>query len=257
MPRNGKSKSKAKGKRKGNVSKNIKDEIKKELHKRIEDKQVYHSYPLTSHNSGIDVSGDAIQLIANMSKSVNEGGRIGNSIQCKRIRVTGHFIITTIGNETTSTYKHNIVVRLMCIKVKNFPEVSSAIGSYAFWMPSLLQKGNSTSAFTGLIDDLYAPINRDLITVKYDKLFRVSQGYYNTGDNTYPPSMDTCKMFDFTIKNKKILKFDDFTNAGLTPINDAGYIMMLGYCFLDGTAPDTVSTSIKLAFNSAMYYEDA
>lgn len=252
-----KNRKKSSSKSKRTTEDKIKDIVKKEIHKNTEDKQAFLHYPLTGHNSGVDSFGDAVQVLPNIGKSVNENGRIGNQIKAKNITVRGHFILTTIGNETTSTFKHNIVVRLMCVKVKNYPEVSSAKTNYSSWMPSLLRKGGTTSGFTGTIEDLYAPINTDAVTVCYDKKFRISQGYYNTANNQYPPSMDTCKMFKFKLKNSKILKYDDYVNSGLTPVNDAGYVMLCGYCFLDGTSPDTISTSIDLSFNTVFNYEDA
>jgi len=237
-------------------SQSIRALVKREIHRNIENKSAYHSYALTGHNSSIANMGDAIQVFPNIQKSINENGRVGAHIKQMSMVVRGHFILSTIGNETTSTFKHNIAVRVMCVKVKQFRNVKDAINNYSIWMPSLLSKGSSGAAFTGVIDDLYADLNTDVVTKKYDKIFRVSQGYYNTGDNSYPPSLNTAKMFSFNIKDKSLLRYDDSVDSGLTPTN-SGYVMLLGYVFLDGTTPDTVSTTINMAFNTSVKYEDA
>ena len=124
-------------------------------------------------------------------------------------------------------------------------------------MPFLLQNGANSQAFTGLIQDLYLPINRNAITVYSDKVHYVSVPFLGVATAIGQYTLDayrTTRFFRMNIKCKnKKLTYQDGNN---TPLNFAPMIIM-GYSHLDGSAPDTVSAVVSLAYSSVFLYEDA
>jgi len=67
---------------------------------------------------------------------------------------------------------------------------------------------------------------------------------------------NTIKFFNFSLKVKnKLLRYDSAVGSDVEPTNYAPFIC-LGYTFLDGTSPDTVSTNVSLSYDSVLTYED-
>ena len=106
-----------------------------------------------------------------------------------------------------------------------------------------------------------ADVNKDAITVYYDKVFYVQNPFspavlFGAQQNLLMP-LETCKFFNVNLKLKnKTLKYDSAIDSGLTPTN-FNPVMILGYCYLDGSSPDTVTTQISMSFDSYLDYEDA
>lgn len=235
------------------ASKAFSKAVQKLIHKDAETKQCFTSVNNTNFNSGINSSGDCQQLIANIAQNAYDNGRIGDQIRAQSIVIKG--AINT--NLTYQSYSNcRLGVRLMIIQPKSYSSLGAIQANVATWSATLLKKGGSTTAFTGTMSDLWAPINTDAITKYYDKVFYVNTPYVATsvGDlSTY----NSVKFFSKTLKlRNKLIKFDSSIDSGLTPTN-YNPIMVLGYCHLDGSAGDTVTTQIFLSFDAVMNYEDA
>lgn len=134
--------------------------------------------------------------------------------------------------------------------------LSSKIGT-------LLLKGGTTTSFAGNLQDLYAPINRNVFTVHHDKKFYLRQDYINTIGAAAPSTTinqdisKTVKFFNLSVKCRgRILKYDEDVGSDLLPNNFAPFIL-LGYSYLDGSSPDTISTKVGLCYDSVFKYEDA
>ena len=78
-------------------------------------------------------------------------------------------MITNLTNNTYSDVR--IAVRMMIVSPKGYAGYEPAFNSAVTWLGYLLKRGGSTMGFTGLVADLYTPINHDAITTHYDKLF--------------------------------------------------------------------------------------
>lgn len=244
-------------------SKQLIQAVRKIVNKDQETKQAYTSSgdSLTFFNSGINSAGDMIQIMPNIQQGVGAHQRIGEQILAKNLSVKG-YIKLNVNDVSDSTKLTNVIARMMVVTMKTRPCFYDATGSPAT-LASLLKKGGTTVGFTGVLSDIYAPINTDAFTVHYDKRFYLSQSYVNVTGAAPPTTIlaqdisKTVKFFKFNVrcKNKK-LKYDEDVGSDLYPTN-FGPMLLLGYSYLDGSSADTVSTNLSLQFDSVFNYEDA
>lgn len=243
-------------------SKSFTKAVEKIIHKDVETKSIYTQQYNTQFNSGINSSGDALSIIANMSNGTSDSARIGDQIRGQKIRIKGHFISRFTGSTGTTYYQNcRIGVRLMIVQPKMYSSAGAISANATTWMSTLLKRGASTVGFTGIIPDLYSDINTDAITKYYDKVFYIQNPYSNavfgsTMTNLLMPD-GTTRFFSKTINLKnKVLKYDSSIDSGLTPTN-YNPVMVLGYAYLDGSSADSITTQIAMSFGSYLDYEDA
>lgn len=266
----GKSKAiKSKRVNKPKMEKKIKAIVQKELNKDVEDKMAYFNPgdSLISFNSGISSASDMLQIIPNISNGNTDNSRIGDQLTAKRLKISGHIRLypkTQTGTVSNEPKLSNVVCRLMVLSVKSNPSYPSATLQPGI-LSSLLKKGGTTTAFTGVLSDIHAPINTDIFTCHYDTNFYLSQDYVfvpsSTG-GTYTNSAvavdvkDSIRFFNINLKVKnKVLKYDS-VNGGILPTN-YGAFMVLGYSYLDGSSPDSLNTQVGMQYISTLNFEDA
>lgn len=243
--------------------------VQKVVHKDVENKIAYRTTGdgLINFNSGIgngvSPGGDLMFLMPDINKSVDENGRIGEQIRAQKLIVRGH-IRLDIDTATNYAPNRRIGVRLMVVQAKRFPSGLDAYNNASSWLGGLLKKGGTTSYFTGQIQDLYAPINTELVTKYYDRVVYLSQSYLKEFVGAASASgqvaldvRSTVKFFNIRIplRNKKLL-YDASAYSNLSPTNFAP-ILLVGYAHLDGTTPDTATTAVGLCYDSHLEYEDA
>lgn len=235
------------------ASKALKKIIQKEIHKDLEDKIAYKSLFNASYNSGIDSQADASTLIPFVNKGTGAADRIGEEIRLKSLNIKG-FILANVGYNSVSNCR--IGVRLMIVQPRAYKGYDAVYNSATTWMSSLLRRGNLTYNFTGEVYDYLSPINSDAIITYVDKRFIIENPiqYTAVGELT---TYHSTKPFNINLKvhNKKI-RYDASNNGGISPI-DFTPVILLGYCHLDGSAPDTLTTQIKMNYITTMKYEDA
>lgn len=236
-------------------------QVKKVVSSLAETKEVYVSSgnSLIFYNSGIDSVGDFTQILPAVAQSLGDNGRIGDQIRGRSLNVKGYLRLV-INEVNDSTKLPQVAVRMMIVSLKNksnFGDVTSS----ATPLNTLLKKGGTTTNFTGVLSDLNAPINRDVYTVHVDKKYYLKQDFLNVSGPS-PPSQiisqdisKTIKFFNFNIKCKKMMRFDNNITSGTYPTNFAPF-MLLGYSYLDGSAPDTLSTNLGLNYSSTFSFED-
>lgn len=235
----------------------IKDLIKKVIHEQAETKQGWTTFNPTFFNSGINSSGDACRLIPDMTKGTDDNDRVGDQIKVQKFTISGHILFAPQGPSQSDSYRR-VACRLMVVSPKAFAGYRSAVDNATTWMSYLIKKGGTTTNFSGLISDLYAPINHDAITSHYDEVFFVNQSFFTSSTGAMAGDMNqSTRFFKINLKVKnKTFKYDDTIDSGLTPSN-ACYILLCGYVFLDGSSPDTLSTRIQLGYSSMIDYEDS
>lgn len=261
-PARGKRRISRRGNRRGRKSALVR-RIKEVVSSLTEDKQAYLATgnSLIKFNSGIDSVGDMIQVLPNIAQGVGENQRIGNQIRAKSLNIKG-FVKLDVNETADSTANPNVVVRMMVVSMKTCPSFTDAQGQ-APKVGTLLKKGGTTTAFAGNLQDIYAPINRDVFTVHHDRKFYLRQDFINTVGAS-PPSTTiaqdiskTVKFFNLSVKCRgRILKYDEDVGADISPSN-FGPFLLLGYSYLDGSTPDVISTKVGLCFDSMFTYEDA
>lgn len=237
--------------------------VKKVIHSQSEDKMAYASSGDTPiyFNSGITSASDIQTVLPQINENANDNGRIGDELRAKRLRLRGHIILSD--NTDNNMWNKRVGVRLMIVSPKRFPNIDDAYSNFSAWNTALLKRGGTQVGYTGLVRDLYTPINTDEITCYYDKVFYLSQDRVfewvnttNVGSKATQGIRDTVKFFNISIPcyNKK-LHYDQGASSNLQPTN-YGPFLLLGYSFLDGSSADTVSTRIGLVYDSYFTYED-
>lgn len=242
------------GKSRPKVSKGLKKKIQSVIDSNNENKQAYQSVTNVNYNSGILNALDCNYLLPNISNSTSDNGRIGDQVKCMRLNIKGHMIT----NLTSTVYSNvRLCVRMMIVQPKQYNSKSAIDANATTWMGALLRKGGTVTGFTGVVSDLYAPINSDLITTYYDKLLYVKCPYVpGVTDGAWPTSQST-KFFNINLRVKnKILKYDSTESGGLLPTNYCP-TLILGYSKLDSGAPDTVTTNINLSWISTLDFQDS
>lgn len=245
--------------RKSEFTKNVKAVISA----MTESKKAFHTSgnTLTMFNSGIDSNGDILQVLPAISNGNTDGTRIGDEIRAQSLNVKG-YVKLAVNAVDNSTKLPAVAVRVMCVSFKNRACYSDAALA-GTQLISLLQKGTTTVGFTGLLSDLYAPINTEGFTVHHDEIIYLNQTYIAAIGASQPSARvpidakDTVKFINFNVrcKNRK-LHYDEDFGAGIYPTNFSP-VMLLGYTYLDGSAADTVSTNVGLQYDSTFRYEDA
>jgi len=236
--------------------------VQKAINKDVENKTIYTQQFNTFFNSGMTTAADCLQVVANMGNGTADFQRIGDQVRAQRLRIKGHFISRFTGSAGTTYYQNcRIGVRILVVQPKMYTDLTTIQNNATTWLPTLLKRGGTTVAFTGIVPDLYSDVNTDAITKYYDKVWYIQNPYSNAalfsgGNNLVMPD-GTTRFFSktFNLRNK-LLRYDSSISAGLTSTN-YNPVMLLGYVYLDGSTPDTVTTQIAISFDSYMDYQDA
>lgn len=236
--------------------------VKKVIHSQVETKMAYltnSNASLIKYNSGIDSAGDYTPILPAITESVNENGRIGDQIRTSSLNLRGY--IKFDYSSVPASKVCSVGVRMMIVSLKS-ASTSDAVNASTVPLTNLLKKGGTSVAFTGVLSDLTAPINNDLFTVHHDKLMYLKQDMIiqnGTVSNDWVMG-DVSKLirfFNISVKCKnKLLKYEDGISGGIYPTNFYPFLL-LGYSYLDGSAPDVITTPLGLEFTSTLRYEDA
>lgn len=237
--------------------------VKRIISSLAETKCAFHNSgdSLTKFNSGINATGDLLQVVPNIAQGTGDSNRIGAQIRAKSLRIKG-FVKLDVNDVDDSTKLPAVLVRMMVVSMKPAPSYQDAI-TLASKVGTLLKKGATTVAFTGVLGDINADINTDVFTVHHDQKFYLNQSYINAVGAT-PPSTriaqdvsNTVKFFDINVRCKdRLLRYDEDVGSNVLPGN-FGPFMLLGYSYLDGSTPDVLDTKVGLQYESMLKFEDA
>jgi len=236
-------------------TKSFKKAVQKIIHSDVETKQAYHIMAPTNFNSGIDAAGDAIRILPNVSQGVDVSNRIGNQLTARKLTLTGAITWSPSIGSFGIYPNTRIGVRLFVIQPRQYSDIASVQANTATWMPTLLQKGSTATAFTGAINDLWAPINTEAFIKYYDKVHYLNGTYQATAVGM-SQLLGSTKIFKIPLKcRNKVLKYEN----ALSSVNPTNYapVFCIGYAHMDGSAPDVVSTAIVVQWDAVFDYEDA
>lgn len=230
--------------------------VKKVIHADVETKQAFHAVQAVSYNSGINAVGDATRVIPTITQGVGDNQRIGDQLRAQTCSIKGAIVYNPSTGQYGTYANARLGVRMMIVQPKaysNLDDVQTTIGT---WGAYLLKKGGSVVGFTGVLSDLWAPINSDAITKYYDKVFYLDAPYQATAVGSTVMGRST-RMFSINMKlRNKVLKYDGTISGGSNPTNYAP-VLIIGYAHMDGSSPDSVTTAIQLSYDSVFNYEDA
>lgn len=223
-----------------------------------ETKEIYTFANSMARNSGITVGTNCFFLIGNVSQGSGEAQRVGDEISAKSMTLKGAIVYNPSTGQFGTYANTRLMVRVMIVQPKMYKDYTSIFGNATTWMPTLLSKGISTVGFTGLLDDLWAPINTETITVYMDKLIPLQGVFQQTAAGITEMQGSTkffSKTFRFPGAGKKF-KYDPAFNGGTMPTNFCP-VLIMGYSHLNGGTPDVVTTAIEYSATCLVKYKDS
>lgn len=223
------------------------------IHKSVESKQAFHNQPYYAKVSGITAVNDILRVLPAIDNGTGPYQRIGDQLKCQSLNIKGNILLNA---QLTSTFSFTrVAVRLMVVTPKRYGTYLDVTGQ-SNWLSGFLQKGAATTQFTGAQSDLFASINREAITVHYDKVYYLNSTYQATAVGYAAPE-NSIKFFNINIKCKnKILKYDPSISSTLLPTNFAP-VLLFGYVFMNGAEPTVVNTPVSVQFDTLFTFEDA
>lgn len=241
----------------------LKKMIRKVIHEQAENKQAFSSLggsSLVYYNSGISATGDMVSVLPNVTAGTADNNRIGDQIRAQKLNLRGYIKLDINTSGASNSDLTSVIARLFVVSLKSKPNFTEASSS-STPLSGLLKKGGTTTGFTGVLSDIYAPVNTDLWTVHADKRFYLNQSMiqnFNSTTNAIVPLdvKNTVKFFNINVKCKnKLLKYDSNVSSGLLPTN-YGPIFILGYSFLNSASPDVISARVGVNWVSTFDFED-
>jgi len=221
-----------------------------------ETKQAFHAVQAVSYNSGINAIGDATRIVPSIGQGTGDFQRIGDQLKALSLTVKGAIVYNPSVGQYGTYANSRLGVRMMIVQPRQFNNLDDVQANAGAWLTFLLKKGGTTTAFTGILSDLWAPINSDGIIKYYDKVFYMDAPYQQTAVGSTTMGKST-RLFKHTMKlRNKTLKYDSSISGGLNATNYAP-VLLLGYTHMDGSAPDVATTAIQLSYDTVFNYEDA
>lgn len=226
--------------------KSVKDIVKKELSEELEEKHAITEYSsvLINRNipSGVVLNGQGnfFKILPEISQSTTGGAgrayneRIGNEINLKSISINGILNYADANVTQIDLPDQKIALRVMILRAKEVNDQELLFDN----MPtdSLLRFGFQTgssgpTAFNGNALDPWREINRDVFSVRYDKVFYLDAPLAQPGltdvDLAFVPSRSRIFRHKLTF-GKNGLKLKYSTSAD-DMANNFPYFMVMGY----------------------------
>jgi len=249
--------------KKTNSVKTIRKIVKKEMSRANENKEVCQTDQyMEIYQSGIStITGSTVVTLSpTIAQSVNENGRIGNSVKLKNLFLRGYMSIypqntlSVITNSQAPEMIGQFNVRLFIGKLKFSIGAPTTID-----FDQLLRTGGLTSPFNSSTSlSLLRTVNTEYFTVYYDKIHKIGfQNGNNNGvttglhNNDYKLSklikINCTKMF------KKTLIFNDTANQ---PSN-CGLFMWAGIVDSLGSQYTSTDALVQFAYDLEYSYEDS
>jgi len=216
---------------------------------------------LTSFNSGINATGDYLRLVPQITNGTDSNQKLGDQIKAQSLSVQGYIRAVSNPNSNTAQNIPQMVVRIFCVSLKE-KSAWNNITSSTTPLTSLLDKGSTTTGWSGVLSDIYAPVNRNIFTVHGDKLYYLSQNQMTGQPDATDPVIATnvreaVRFFKFNVKCKdKLIRYDQIIESGSSPTNFNPFLL-IGYAYLSGDSPDSITTNLGVHYNTTFKYEDA
>lgn len=236
--------------------KSFKKAVQRVIDKNVETKHAFTTLDPTQFNSGISGGGDIRQVLPNITTGTADNARIGDQIRLKSMTIKGSVIWNPVVNNFGTYASARLYVRMFIVAPKYY-STTAAVQNNTGWLDLLLKKGGTTSGFTGVMSDLWAPVNTDAVTKYYDKVVRLEGIYGNNTSNLILSGGD--KFFSKTFRFRgagKLLKYDSAVSSGLQPTNFAP-VFLLGYVYANNSSPTTLTTDVACQWDCNFNYQDA
>ena len=236
--------------------------IRSVINRELETKYVATTNPSVNFNSTISTWGEMYSALPSLPQTNNP------SDPSSRINSQ----VTPMDAKLDLTVGIGAINRTVAIKVdvfvltrkpnRYYPDTQALAGS-----PQLLLTGvpgTNTTNYTGTLTNRVFRINYDEFTVLHKRTFILGgnvglpNGDTTAGNAPNLPSGCMSRSFTFHLKAPKTLKYNENTASinALYPNNYAPFFCV-GYCKLDGTAPDVTYQALSCSWTASMTFNDA
>lgn len=205
-----------------------------------------------AHNSAMGQS-DQFRVMPAVGPGTGDFQRVGDTI-----RPTGLWLRGVIAMNT-STIKP-LAVRILCLQFKGNKTWTAAQNAWSTNSDykNLLKYNTETGSadnleFTGNQQDLFMPVNREMFDVLGDRTLKLT-GHLNNTATESAPHGTLSRSFAMKIRTPPVIRYSNSTTT--EPQNFAPFFTV-GYSYLDGTAPDTVTTAVIANVYAQLYYKDS
>jgi len=228
----------------------------------LETKYVAVQYNDQQFNSGITSGFSEMYSLIPMCQPPTTAGdaagdwqRANNDIT--PISVRTHWTFTCSPGEPNRSV--NIIGVLYCLQAKSIRHFND-LNTYLAG-PSFLKSGNSgqVQQFNGFPGDIMAPINIENFTLLHKKTFHLQKNVgAQNGDTTSastPNSSPSVFQHSYSLKVPKQYRY----SPGSGEIYPQGHapFWVVGYCHVDGTAPDVLNRDLTASWRTDMTFKDA
>lgn len=206
------------------------------------------------HNSAIGTA-DWYRIIPQIPAGVGDNQRTGDRVSPTTLMLRG-----MVARADPALNNRPIMVRVLALQLKGERYFQTSQTAWAGGAYSSLLKYNTellsgpaeVQPFTGLQQDLYQPVNREVFDVLGERFIKLDG--HLAGSVESSPVSTLAKNFNMKIKTPKVLRYGNTANQ--LPENFAPFLSV-GYAYMDGSAPDVVATQVVVNAFAHLYYKDA
>lgn len=204
---------------------------------------------------------DALGSIYQMVQGTSQQTRVGNRINIKRLIFRG-IVAPNVYNATSNPTPNPFMLRMLIVSTKRNVAGQSVADIYNICNNTIFANGATSLGMLGTLYDIITPYNNDVITVHYQKTFKIGYESY-TGVTGGSDVTQTKASNDYRLNGRwsincakyvnKVLRFND--NAGGTTSRQV-YVVFQPVNF-NGSIPVSTTTPAGLIAGVDLFYTDA
>jgi len=230
--------------------------------RQAETKYAFGSEAPTGFNSAITSTAEWYNCIPDVRMAGTDSygcqpyHRVGVKIEPTILKLNWHIGFTS---DLTRSCDDQVVLYVFKVKgINRFDNAVSGGDANAF----LDQAQGGLVGFTGYLQQLMTPVNKEQFTLVHRKVIHLQKGVGLVNNDTttgYAGNGNkTAQFVSLNMTNLPKLVYDDEA-TGVTPSQPNNYslIWALGYAHTDGTPPDSIRQDIQVTFTKQLYFKDS
>lgn len=223
------------------LSKPVSTLVKREIDKEDETHTTYQHFRRTQFDNIPTGISRAVGIFPPINQGDSRTERIGSKVKLVSGYTKGLITIPAgdnpiLGNED----RCDIMFRLMCVSPKQFDAPQGWVNQYVTQIfPNFFKPGDSGVAPAGTMNDIWQPINRDVLTVHYDKTFHLKRDnpYFLDPTSTSGAAAQRPVSIPFTIKHKVKNKILHYSGSSASVSSNYDPRIICTWAYTDGAAP--------------------
>lgn len=225
-----------------------------------ENHQTFRHYRRTQWNNIPDNQLRCIQLFPPINQDTTRATRLGSELKLTSGVTKGVISIPADDNVYTPLNngdRADIMLRLFVVSAKGGVNNNFWINQYVSQiLPNFLKPADAGVPLTGTNVDMWSPVNHDLITVHYDKVFRLKRGvgYFPDATSTSGAAHMPAINVPFTIKHKCKNKKVTFRGASANIAENFDPRLIGVWSYTNGAAASAAGVPFVEAY-STWYYK--